>query len=175
VPSVHVYPLALLKVISGAINRHKSGVLTGNPGRPRNNVYINPNYKPPAKTVNPIPPTNLPKSASEASYQPTTTKDVIIGGVAFESSGRSLVRKDRESCRGIISWGITVPIPLISPFPSSKIVRLFIKLFQECSAEGASPKRHFHTGQWPSSCGKSNLQAESIFASESPCKPQHDS
>jgi hypothetical protein len=174
VPSVLFHFFALLTVISGAINRHKSGISTGNYRQPRNNVYINPNYKPPSKTVNPTAPLSSSKPASDAPYQ-AATKDVIIGGVAFESSGRSLVRKNCESCRRITPWGSTVPIRLTSPLPSSKIPKLLIKLFQECFTEGTSFKWHFHTGQRSSSCRKSNLQAKNFSASESPCKPEHDS
>jgi hypothetical protein len=56
-----------------------------------NNTYVNPNYKPSTrssvKVVKPLPPARPnPPTADK--------KDVVIGGVAFESSGRSLVRKD---------------------------------------------------------------------------------
>lgn len=61
----------------------------------RNNVYVNPNYKPPvrryqsAPSVAPQrPPTRPPTN------QPQDTHDVVLNGVAFESSARSLVRKD---------------------------------------------------------------------------------
>ena len=87
----------------GAINRHKSGeparptapaaaVAT----RPRNNVYVNPNYKPPSKTFSPpVPPANQARPAPRPPTSiPQEKRDVLIGGVAFESSGRSLVRKD---------------------------------------------------------------------------------
>lgn len=84
--------------LTGAINRHKTTDYPPRPpstfylgARPRNNVYVNPNYKPPSKpTVTPsVPPRQPPKLV------PTSEKrEVVIGGVAFESSGRSLVRKD---------------------------------------------------------------------------------
>ncbi|KAI0084479.1 hypothetical protein BDY19DRAFT_898470, partial [Irpex rosettiformis] len=86
----------------GAIDRHKKiGPPTRytpyQPGRPRNNVYVNPNYKLPSKPQ----PQAQQASSSSVSIPPTSTpgsiqgtRDVVIGGVAFESSGRSLVRKD---------------------------------------------------------------------------------
>jgi len=87
----------------GAINRHKSGSTTqqsaGYSAAPRNNTYVNPNYKPPSTQYK--PPTKYVRPATTA-YKPqpppvsgpSQTRDVVIGGVAFESSGRSLVRKD---------------------------------------------------------------------------------
>ena len=57
-------------------------------------MYVNPSYKQSSKTPSVTPPTfKAPLSAPP----PTGTHDVVIGGVAFESSGRSLVRKDCES------------------------------------------------------------------------------
>ncbi|KAI0350699.1 hypothetical protein OH77DRAFT_1524704 [Trametes cingulata] len=103
-PSTSAAALKLeIERLKGAINRHKTGETTARPAapaasvaRPRSNVYVNPNYKPPVKTARPVapvatqprpvprPPTSLPQEK----------RDVVIGGVAFESSGRSLVRKD---------------------------------------------------------------------------------
>ena len=86
---------------AGAINRHKTIEYrprpspTFHPGaRPRNNVYVNPSYKPPSKLASTptIPPGQPPKSAAA-----NEKREVVIGGVAFESSGRSLVRKDCAS------------------------------------------------------------------------------
>ncbi|KAL6298986.1 hypothetical protein BKA93DRAFT_743152 [Sparassis latifolia] len=86
--------------LSGAINRHKTGEQVSRPptyppARPRNNVYINPNYKPPSKTSKPASSTVRPMY-QQRSVAPSTAqkRDVVISGVAFESSGRSLVRKD---------------------------------------------------------------------------------
>lgn len=90
----------------GVINQRKTG---GPPARttyptastyPRNNVYVNPNYKPPSRTIRPPAPAVVPSSKPVSKPPVSTTqetRDVIIGGVAFESSGRSLVRKDCES------------------------------------------------------------------------------
>ena len=87
----------------GVINQRKTG---GPPTRttypaastyPRYNVYVNPNYKPPSRTFRPPVPAVVPnpKPISKPPVSTTQeTRDVIIGGVAFESSGRSLVRKD---------------------------------------------------------------------------------
>ena len=92
---------------AGAINQRKSGEpavrSTGTTSnwnsRPRHNVYVNPNYKPPAKTHQPsAPPVNhlRPPVSRPPPSLPQDKRDVVIDGVAFESSGRSLVRKDCE-------------------------------------------------------------------------------
>jgi hypothetical protein len=75
---------------------------------------VNPNYQPPNKYVRPdvngsvIPSTPSAAAAIVAAISeigqisqpppviPGQKKEVVLGGVAFESSGRSLVRKDRE-------------------------------------------------------------------------------
>lgn len=84
---------------SGAINRHKTRQAPSTSGypqqRPRSNVYINPNYKPDNRPTRPKIPTAKPLQASGSASATTSQKrDVVIDGVAFESSGRSLVRKD---------------------------------------------------------------------------------
>ncbi|KAL7280875.1 hypothetical protein ACG7TL_005819 [Trametes sanguinea] len=105
-PSTSAAALKLeIERLKGAINRHKSGESIAPPrpagppapvARPRSNVYVNPNYKPPVKVVRPpVPAPSLPKPAPRPPVSlPTEKRDVVIGGVAFESSGRSLVRKD---------------------------------------------------------------------------------
>ncbi|KAF9561213.1 hypothetical protein CPC08DRAFT_439709 [Agrocybe pediades] len=82
----------------------------------RSNTYVNPNYKPANKYIRPglnvagpsKPPstatasTSVPSANAAAPMQDTTPtpqvsgqkKEVVLGGVAFESSRRSLVRKD---------------------------------------------------------------------------------
>jgi len=61
----------------------------------RSNVYVNPNYKPPSSTFRPAIPKPLSSTVpSRPSPVSAEKKEVVIGGVAFESSGRSLVRKD---------------------------------------------------------------------------------
>ena len=84
---------------AGAIDRHKTQQPPAfNPAaRPRSNVYVNPNYKPPTKQVSRPAPASVPSrppSTKPPSVKTTERRDVVIGGVAFESSGRSLVRKD---------------------------------------------------------------------------------
>jgi len=86
--------------LSGVINRHKTGEHqpqsrpTVRPtAHPRSNVYVNPSYKTPSKTAR---PQSAPPPRSQAAERPSNAQrhDVVIGGVAFEASGRSLVRKD---------------------------------------------------------------------------------
>ncbi len=90
----------------GAINRAKTGgpvarpaVPATNPTRPRGNVYVNPNYKPPSQAARPhVPTVTQPRPAARPPpVLPQETRDVVIDGIAFESSGRSLVRKDCKS------------------------------------------------------------------------------
>ncbi|KAI0629145.1 hypothetical protein C8Q77DRAFT_1142373 [Trametes polyzona] len=104
-PSTSAAALKLeIERLKGAINRHKSGdpvprpiAPPANVVRPRSNVYVNPNYKPPVKTTRPpVPPTAVPPRPTPKPVPtlPQEKRDVVIDGVAFESSGRSLVRKD---------------------------------------------------------------------------------
>lgn len=97
---------------------------TANQAGRRSNVYVNPNYKPANKYTRPttVSKTDIATdsfgvdrlSTSSTSYTgissapapvpgtviPTSVdtqkREIVLGGVAFESSGRSLVRKDRE-------------------------------------------------------------------------------
>lgn len=57
---------------------------------------MNPNYKPSSK---PSRPQSAPPARPPAIEKPSSAQkhDVVIGGIAFESSGRSLVRKDCTS------------------------------------------------------------------------------
>lgn len=97
---------------TGAIDHHKStGPSTSAPPSrgPRNHTYVNPNYKPPSRSALPkfLPATiNTPRyatkpvfsSSSNVAHHPVAAqgpREVLIDGVAFRSSGRSLVRKDR--------------------------------------------------------------------------------
>ncbi|KAH7927350.1 hypothetical protein BV22DRAFT_1061230 [Leucogyrophana mollusca] len=89
--------------LTGAINRHKSTQhSTGPTTYQRSNTYVNPSYKPSTST---IVKTQVPFRPHSARYTrpvatnkplavPGPARDVVIGGVTFESSGRSLVRKD---------------------------------------------------------------------------------
>lgn len=90
----------------GAINRHKSSAPTSSKTyfAGRNHSYVNPNYKPPPKPFGAPKPPSL-KSAPQPSIASTSVaklpastdqaREVVIDGVAFQSSGKSLVRKDR--------------------------------------------------------------------------------
>ncbi|KAJ7250526.1 hypothetical protein B0H12DRAFT_1202897 [Mycena haematopus] len=76
--------------LTASISQHKS-----------NSSYINPNYKPPSNQyTRPTPPAarppvSLPSSTNAISATSTSqVKEVVLNGVAFESSTRSLVRKD---------------------------------------------------------------------------------
>ena len=93
---------------------------TANQAGRRSNVYVNPNYKPANKYIRPVATSKTDtatdsfgvdqSSTSSTSYTgvssapgiviPTSVdvqkREIVLGGVAFESSGRSLVRKDRE-------------------------------------------------------------------------------
>ena len=92
----------------------------------RRNPYVNPNYKPANKYIRPglndagpsnpastttmkpnaatvttLTPTVPPVSSKPVSTTGGQTKEVVLGGVAFESSARSLVRKD---CKCVFNW-----------------------------------------------------------------------
>lgn len=97
---------------------------TANQAGRRSNVYVNPNYKPANKYTRPAAPSKTDiatdsfgvdrSSNSSTSYTgvssapvpasgtvtPTSVdaqkREIVLGGVAFESSGRTLVRKDCE-------------------------------------------------------------------------------
>ncbi|KAL4066016.1 hypothetical protein J3A83DRAFT_343835 [Scleroderma citrinum] len=86
--------------LTGAINSHKSAQQAFGPaGYRKSSTYVNPNYKPPStyksqsyqsstsRYVRP-PPTMKSETTTQAS------RDVVIDGITFESSSRSLVRKD---------------------------------------------------------------------------------
>lgn len=82
----------------GAINRHKSGPTTIVPAQPtskRNATYVNPNYKPPKPPSRQILTSHL-SAVAGPSTKPASlaAREVVIDGVAFQSLGRSLVRKE---------------------------------------------------------------------------------
>ena len=81
------------EIVSGAIDRHKSGASYKPPSR--TNVYVNPNYKPPPRSTQ-VPPRPAPYHRPAPIKNTGEKRDVVLNGVAFQSSGRSLVRKDRE-------------------------------------------------------------------------------
>ena len=98
--------VTVLTCLLGAINQHKStqqafGSAPGPPGYRKSNTYVNPNYKPPSSyrsqayhssTSRYVRPPHVPKPQAA----PSSTHDIVIDGVAFETSSRSLVRKDRK-------------------------------------------------------------------------------
>ncbi|KAJ7464602.1 hypothetical protein FB451DRAFT_1094410 [Mycena latifolia] len=77
--------------LTATISQHKSANSTRTTYQPpRSSTYVNPNYRPP--TNNYIrPSTSKPPSRPAPTTQ---VKEVVLNGVAFESSNRSLVRKD---------------------------------------------------------------------------------
>ncbi|KZT05615.1 uncharacterized protein LAESUDRAFT_726907 [Laetiporus sulphureus 93-53] len=102
--------------LSGAINRFKTGDSQGQARQVnRPNVYVNPNYKP---RSNPVYPKTTPYQRPSPPQRPTTpksqTRDVVIGGVTFQSSGRSLVRKDLAK-PATIAPGATSKRPMLPP------------------------------------------------------------
>ncbi|KAF8216884.1 hypothetical protein K438DRAFT_1901453 [Mycena galopus ATCC 62051] len=93
--------------LTASISQHKSKSAS-NPRHPptastswppRSSSYVNPNYKPPTnKYIRPTPapsrpPVSRPPPSTNAGSTPQV-KEVVLNGVAFESSTRSLVRKD---------------------------------------------------------------------------------
>lgn len=87
---------------AGAINRHKSlsQGASSSSHNSRNSKYVNPNYAK-SQSDNTLKPPNATnftasKTRARASIKSNIPEDVVIGGVTFQSSGRSLVRKDRE-------------------------------------------------------------------------------
>ncbi|KAF8475242.1 hypothetical protein DFH94DRAFT_795213 [Russula ochroleuca] len=107
-------PEAALKLeiarLTGAINRHRSGEGQARPPySTTRTTYVNPSYKPPssksyvrsehqASGVNPTtssrPSSTTVRPPSGPGPSNSTPQDVTINGVVFESSKRSLVRKD---------------------------------------------------------------------------------
>jgi hypothetical protein len=79
---------------SASIDMHKSNVSTQPATGYRRNTYVNPNYNPANKYPRPSAP--VPLRTSQSLTQPASVKEVVLNGVAFQSSGRSLVRKDSE-------------------------------------------------------------------------------
>ncbi|KAH8108338.1 hypothetical protein DFH11DRAFT_1634500 [Phellopilus nigrolimitatus] len=85
--------------LTGAINRHKTGPPSNNTSYfGRNSTYVNPDYKPTSKASLQSNQAFQRPAASSATRLPPPSvgqpREVVIDGVAFQSSGRSLVRKD---------------------------------------------------------------------------------
>ncbi|KAI5982449.1 hypothetical protein EDC04DRAFT_2592775 [Pisolithus marmoratus] len=111
--------------LTGAINRHKSGQQShesalGPASYRRSNKYVNPTYKPPSshssQSYQNLASAHIPAPVTK-STQPSSTKDVVIDGVTFESSSRSLVRKD-------LPKPIAVPVKApLRPMPQQESFR----------------------------------------------------
>ncbi|KAI6149364.1 hypothetical protein BKA82DRAFT_129079 [Pisolithus tinctorius] len=111
--------------LTGAINHHKSvqqayGPAPGPASYRRSNKYVNPTYRlPPSykpQSYQNIASNHVPAPATKTT-QPSSTRDVVIGGVAFESSSRSLVRKDAPK-------PTTAPIKVpLRPIPQQEFLR----------------------------------------------------
>jgi len=125
-------------LLQGAIDRHKLQ-LPKPPCDPRlhqsRNVYVNPatvnrKYVNPATTnkayVNP-PTTNkngqpLSSGSSSSELPSSATRELVIDGVAFESSTRKLTRKDRAFTRPpYISQICSSPVTVITKKPESSL------------------------------------------------------
>ncbi|KAH7885859.1 hypothetical protein F5I97DRAFT_1876017 [Phlebopus sp. FC_14] len=113
--------------LTGAINRHKStqqsyGAVPGTSSYRRTNRYVNPNYKPTTfmSQACQIPSTRYSSTAPARSSTTTQvtdpTRDVVIDGVTFESSSRSLVRKDLSKPSTAPSKAPLRPIPQQADF-----------------------------------------------------------
>nr|GAT56991.1 predicted protein [Mycena chlorophos] len=77
--------------LTASINQHKSTASKAPAYRAHS--YVNPNYRPqPNKFVRPSNP--LPPAQNRPAPPAQVKKEVVLNGVAFESSRRSLVRKD---------------------------------------------------------------------------------
>ncbi|KAJ4474668.1 hypothetical protein C8J55DRAFT_432882 [Lentinula edodes] len=100
--------------LTASINMHKSTST-----RPtRANAYVNPNYKHTNKYIRPSTSTVPSNTSTQPSASTTEVKEVVINGIAFQSSGRSLVRKDLP--KASFSKPIT-PMPSSTPAPTQYV------------------------------------------------------
>ncbi|KAJ3787610.1 hypothetical protein GGU10DRAFT_348478 [Lentinula aff. detonsa] len=94
-PSTEAQLKSEIERLTASINLHKSNTSTHPATGFRKNTYVNPNYKFTNKYIRPTTSTTEP---SRSSIQPPTSsaevKEVVLNGIALQSSGRSLVRKD---------------------------------------------------------------------------------
>jgi hypothetical protein len=119
----------LLNNVPGAINRHRSGEgQTRPPYATTRTTYVNPSYKPPSSKAYVRPghqassdtPTLSANSSAAVRPPPgpgpshTQPHDVTINGVVFESSKRSLVRKD-SACMHLSACTLAQPSLLVKP------------------------------------------------------------
>ncbi|KIL69320.1 hypothetical protein M378DRAFT_157570 [Amanita muscaria Koide BX008] len=84
--------------LTASINQHKAQQQSSY-GPPKSNIYINPTYRPSNKYVRPGSTASSQQQSGPSTSTSTTApsigvKEVVLNGVAFESSRRSLVRKD---------------------------------------------------------------------------------
>ncbi|KAI0311749.1 hypothetical protein OF83DRAFT_1068297 [Amylostereum chailletii] len=135
--------------LTGAINQHRSG----DPPRPQppynshrqhTTSRFNPYNKPPSKSyVRPGYPTTFPKPAPVSAAPPSSApRDVTINGVAFETSRRSLVRKD-SACPLSFCPDSSDPPPAIKPRPQAEFTRAKAgHLLKNNRTYKAKPSRH---------------------------------
>ncbi|KAI0047136.1 hypothetical protein FA95DRAFT_1559383 [Auriscalpium vulgare] len=118
--------------LTGAINQRKSAEsqprskpISSSAPRPFKNTYVNPSYKPPSRSY--VRPSGPPSTSQATMIKPTPTpsvrqppgpsqpRDVTIGGVTFESSSRSLVRKDLPKPAATTKPVSSGPRPQVQP------------------------------------------------------------
>ncbi|KAJ6534626.1 hypothetical protein DFH09DRAFT_992991 [Mycena vulgaris] len=103
--------------LTATISQHKSANSTRPTYQPpRSSTYVNPNYRPSTnKYIRPA--TSKPLSRPAPSTQ---VKEVVLNGVAFESSNRSLVRKDLPKPP---STSVMKPIAPPRPHPGARVYK----------------------------------------------------
>ncbi|TCD71859.1 hypothetical protein EIP91_003202 [Steccherinum ochraceum] len=132
--------------LTGAINRRKAedpkpprAQSYPATSRPRHNVYVNPSYKPPSSSKPVVPPSSTTFRPQILPTVPpsTATRDVVIGGVAFQTSGRSLVRKDLpKPARS------TAPKPLVARGPTYPRQKPANRIYKPKSSRGRPTNRN---------------------------------
>jgi hypothetical protein len=157
----------LLYNVPGAINRHRSGEGQARPPSTiSRTTYVNPSYKPPSSKayVRPgcqtsrVPPTESANSST--TVRPTSgpgpsrtqARDVTINGIVFESSKRSLVRKD-SACLHSPTRIFAQLSPLVKPSvkpPSSGPRPRVISQFSRNKSE-VGPRTRVYKPKGPSS------------------------
>ncbi|KAH0836519.1 hypothetical protein J3R83DRAFT_8158 [Lanmaoa asiatica] len=109
-----------------------------------------------------------PRPFSRSTQVPSSTRDVVIDGVAFESSSRSLVRKGRESPSNICYQAGIQPIHPSIQTPSS--------IHQSPPQADTPTHRLSQDNAWTPPPCPSGLQTKGIFSypTTSTKEPQHD-
>jgi hypothetical protein len=149
----------------GAINRHRSGQGQAKPHSTTRTTYVNPSYKPPSlksyvrtehqttnstSTTSSKPPTTVrpPSGPGPSQSQP---HDVTIDGVVFESSKRSLVRKDSASIPSSAQLFRATSLPVIpSAKPPSSRVRPRVQSQFSRNRLEAGPRTRLYKPKGPS-------------------------